>query len=292
MEWTKGTLSWKWGRTLYLSVVFTWDLPEARRMAQLHNGPVRAGGPAVELLPDYLADVADTETMLEMSALPLHNPFATRTSVGCPRSCEFCINRDKDIIFLPGFRVAPIVCDDNFCATSVEHQEAAVDRLKCLPFVDFNQGLDARLFKDGLAAHLATLPHVRLRFAWDTPDQERRVSDATNMAQDFGLKDIRCYVLVGYPSADDTPEYARYRCETLKSWGINMPNVQRFQPVRVDAAHGIEERHLLSKDSYVAPAWTDYELHRFCRYWNRQAWLGGVPYDDYVPTIKPASLFQ
>ena len=61
------------------------------------------------------------------------------------------------------------------------------------------------------------------------------------------------------------------------------PNVQRFQPVRIDPAHGIEERHLLAKNSYVAPAWSPRELLRFCRYWNRQAWLGGVPYGEFRP---------
>jgi len=232
MTWTKGTLSWRWGRTLYLSVVFTWHLPQARALAKAHKGPVRAGGPAVELLPGYLAGVADVETPLEMDALPLHNPFATRTSQGCPRRCEFCINRDNALHLLPDFRPAPLACDDNFLATPWAHQERTIERLAALPFVDFNQGLDARLFTDDTAELFVNLPHVRLRFSWDTPSQEQPVRDAIAEARDAGLHDIRCYVLVGYPAAYDTPEYARHRCETLKGLGVEKPNVQRFQPVR------------------------------------------------------------
>jgi len=286
MNWHKDILSWQWDRTLYLSVVFTWDLPRARHMAHCHKGPVRAGGPAVSLLPAYLADVADVDTPLEMEALPLHNPFATRTSDGCPRTCAFCINRDRPLNLLGDFRPAPLVCDDNFLATPLAHQERAIERLASLPFVDCNQGLDARLFTTDTACLLARLRHVRLRFAWDIPAQETDVRRAVTIARDAGHSDIRCYVLVGFPAAYDTPEYALYRCETLREMGVTLPNVQRFQPVRVDAAHGIKQNHLLRKNSYVAPAWTDHELRRQTRYWNRQAWLGGVPFANYQPPAE------
>lgn len=54
MGWAKDVTSWRLGHTLYLSVPFTWLLPQARKLALAHRrkGPVLAGGPAVRLLPD------------------------------------------------------------------------------------------------------------------------------------------------------------------------------------------------------------------------------------------------
>lgn len=287
MKWNKGILQWRWAGTLYLSVPFTWQLPSAREVAAEYRHrakhPVRAGGPAVELLPDYLAGVADTTTPLEIGALQLHNPFACRTSQGCPYRCAWCINRDRPLELLPKFEPRPLVCDDNFLACPWPHIERAMEKLGRLPFVDFNQGLDASLFSEGVAALMAQLRQVRIRFAWDRPAQEKGVRLSIRWARAYDLADIRCYVMIGYPrryAGYDTPEYARYRCETLRQLGV-LPNVQRFQPVRVDPAHGIEMQHLLRKNSYIAPAWTGHELGRFARYWNRQVWFRKVPYDEF-----------
>lgn len=43
--WSKAIRSWRVGRTLYLSIPFTWLVAEAAEIAREHNGPVVAGGP-------------------------------------------------------------------------------------------------------------------------------------------------------------------------------------------------------------------------------------------------------
>jgi len=78
------------GRALYVSVPFTWLLPEARRIAAAHSGPVYAGGPAVDLMPDVLADVATLDEPCPVPPLAMHNPLATFTTRGCPNHCRFC----------------------------------------------------------------------------------------------------------------------------------------------------------------------------------------------------------
>lgn len=289
MKWHDGILSWQWGGTLYLSVPFTWLLPEARARAAEHRRRakhrVRAGGPAIELMPGYMADVADVRTALELPALSLHNPFACRTSRGCDRRCSWCINAERPLELLPDFEPRPLVCDDNLLGCPWPHVERAVEKLARLPYVDFNQGLDARLFTREAAELLRHLPRVKVRFGWDTAGQEPAVLAAIAQARAAGLTDLSCYVLVGYPAGHDTPEYARYRCETLRDAGV-LPYVQRFQPVRLMPAQGIELAHLLEKDSYVAPAWTGHELHRFARYWNRQVRLKKVPYEEFYPDLQ------
>lgn len=47
---------------------------------------MRAGGPAVSLMPEMLADVAELGG--EVDALPRHNPMATFTTRGCVRQDE------------------------------------------------------------------------------------------------------------------------------------------------------------------------------------------------------------
>ena len=281
MNWTKGILQWRWNRVLYLSVVFTWDLPKAREIAAAYPRRVVAGGPACELVPDYMAEVAGTG-QLPMSALGLHNSFACRTSRGCPRHCQFCINRHRPLELLPDFEARPLVCDDNLLACPWPHIERAIEKLACLPYVDFNQGLDARLFTEDVAVLLAELQHVKVRFAWDTPEQEKPVRQAIALCREHGLTDVSCYVLIGYPNTCDTPDYSEYRCMELRELGVRQ-NVQRFQPVRQVPLAGIELEHLLKKNSYVADWWTEGELRRHMKYWNRQAWLGGVKFDEFRP---------
>jgi len=239
--WPKRAIDWIENGTALVSVPFTWELPQAySRCAFLREQgyKVRAGGPAVNLMPDYLVDVAEIGG--EVDALKHHNPDATFTSRGCIRKCGFCA-----VPKIEGDLVEP------------------------LGGVDFNQGLDARLLTDYHAARLAGLALVAVRLAWDHVGLESTVMTAIERLERVGFlkRQIRVYVLIGY---DDTPEDALYRFETLKAWGI-WPNPQRYNPL--DA---------LKRDSYVAPNWTHRELKRMMRYWGRQAWLGGISYEEYI----------
>jgi hypothetical protein len=89
--WPKKTISWREDETIYVSVPFTWELPHAFTLCLFWKEfgyMVRAGGPAVSLLPDYLAKVAELGG--EVNALERHNSLATVTSRGCIRQCPFC----------------------------------------------------------------------------------------------------------------------------------------------------------------------------------------------------------
>ena len=277
-DWPKSIVDWTEGDTAFVSVPFTWLLPEAwSQCVALRQGHkrVRAGGPAVSLsigsaaLPD-MSQVAEVGE--EVAALPHHNPNATFTSRGCIRKCSFCAvpKIEGDLRELTAWDPRPLVCDNNLLACSRSHFDKVIDRLKPVPGIDFNQGLDARLLTDYHVGRIRELDLECVRFAWDDIASENAVHDAIFRCIDAGIpkNKIRCYVLVG--TDYDTPDDARCRCETLKAAGIVKPNVQRYQPLDT-----------LSKDSFVGRYWTKKELGRFCRYWNRQAWLGGVDYDDY-----------
>jgi hypothetical protein len=82
--WSSKFVDWFVGDTAHLSVVFSWDMLEAYSFCVWYKSlgfRVKAGGPAVELNPTYLSDVAEVVPGLAYpDAITKHNPDATFTS--------------------------------------------------------------------------------------------------------------------------------------------------------------------------------------------------------------------
>lgn len=277
-QWRKDIASWKFGKQLYLSIPFTWLLPEAVEMAKSHKGKVFAGGPAVDLMPEIIKPYADTETPCIIQPLMMHNPLATFTTRGCPNRCGYCAVPKIEGGFreLDDYPIRPVVCDNNLLESSKKHFDRLIDQLKKFPYVDFNQGLDARKFNKHHAERIAELKSVKVRFAFDHIGMEQKVFDAIQLARSEGLKNFGVYVLFGFK---DTPEDALYRLNAVYSNGI-MPYPMRYQPL--DA---------LQKNSYVADGWTVKELRHIHRYYSRLAYLEHVPFDEYKNNRRQMSLF-
>jgi hypothetical protein len=266
-----GLVEWQEGNTAYLSVVFSWNKPEAyqRAMWQKAMGKtVKVGGPAVRIDPDYFGPLADLGDYPD--AVALHNPDATFTSRGCPRQCPFCAvpKTEGSLIELDDWPVRPIICDNNLLACSKVHFDRVIDCLKPLKGVDFNQGLDARFLTAHHANRLTELDLRFVRLAWDNVGMERQFRDAWRQLTRAGIpaRKVRVYVLIGY---NDTPEDALYRLESVRALGTR-PNPMRYHPL--DA---------IQRNSYVGPNWTDAELKRYMRYWSRLAWLEHIPFSEY-----------
>lgn len=263
-----GFVSWTEGNDAYLSVVFSWGLPPAYQQAIFHKSQgmiVYAGGPAVTHNMDYLSDVAVCGGDMP-DTIARHNPHATFTSRGCVRRCEFCLvpKIEGDLKELDDWLARPVVCDNNFLACSKAHFDKAVDRLKPLRGVDFNQGLDTRLLTDHHASRLAELDLSCLRLAWDNTNDEKYFMSAfeTLLKAGFPPRFMRVYMLVGF---NDTLEDAVYRFRTiagLQAW----PYIMRYQPL--DA---------LQKDRFLGDGWTKAQMRRIREY----SW--SFRYCNYVP---------
>jgi hypothetical protein len=144
MSWSGGLAEWIEGDTAFISVAFSWKLPQAYQRAVwlgAQGYKVRAGGPAATgRMKNYLGLVADTYGSAD--ALVHHNPLATKASRGCPVGCWFCIVpriEGKSFTLLPDFTPRPILCDNNLSALPVEYQDFIIDkyqrsgcRLRCL----------------------------------------------------------------------------------------------------------------------------------------------------------------
>ncbi len=275
-NWLKDIAQWKIGKTLYLSVVFSWDIPKAIELAKNHKGKVIFGGPAAIIAREQLSPIGPVKySFPRLEPILFHNPLATFTSRGCPNRCKFCPVSDIEPGFseIHTFRPAPVVCDNNFLATSEQHQGRVVQCLMDFDLVDFNQGLDVRLFNKKAADRLSRIK-LHARFAFDHIGLESKVADAVALCKKRTTKKISVYVLVGY---DDTPEDALYRLEKVREWGA-LPNPMRYQPLDTT-----------KRNAYCSPAWTDRELKRVCRYYSRLNYWGAIPFSEFQ--LEPESLF-
>jgi hypothetical protein len=141
--------------------------------------------------------------------------------------------------------------------------------LKPLVGVDFNQGLNARRLRPWHIARLKDLDKPMIRLAWDRLNDEKVVVEAVNSIVSAGLakSGITIYVLIGF---EDTPDDALYRLTTIRDVLKVTPFPMRYQPLNA-----------LKMNAYVAPGWTDKQLHQYTRYWTRQRFLRQIPFADY-----------
>lgn len=278
MAWSKSIIHWSDNGRVFISVVFTWHLPLAKTLASWYKqagASVYIGGPAVDLMPDYMNVMAD-QVGGEFYPAPLtkHNADATFTSRGCIHQCSFCAvpRIEGELRELPSWQPAPIICDNNLLATSQSHFDQVIDRVRCFRSVDFNQGLDARLMNSHHIDRLKELKLPRIRLSFDHIGMESRVMTTldTLLAAGFPKSRITCFVLFGF---NDQPDDAIYRVMLLKAKGIR-PFPQRYQ--------AIEGEKALRKNAWVGVNWTHREMQKFQRYWSRQNWFSKVPYDEFI----------
>jgi len=264
-NWKKGIATWIVHRTLYISVPFTWLMPEAERLREAwleknRRNKALIGGPGT-MQP---SECPGFEPLL------FHNPCATFTTRGCVNNCKFCAvpKLEPEFIELPTWRPAPLICDNNLLASSFKHIERVIESCKHFDLVDFNQGLEAKRFTPEIADLFGTI-RCKIRFAFDHWGEETEVHDAIKLCRERTTTNITVYCLIGF---NDTPEDARARLELIHSWKAETAPM-RYQP--------IDGEYSLRKNSYVAPGWTEAELQRMTRYYFRQSAFRHIPYEEF-----------
>jgi hypothetical protein len=274
--WAKGVVSWKAGGTLYLSVPFTWLIPEAQRMAAAHKGKVVAGGPAVQLMG---APWAETPAATPYDVLAMHNPLATFTTRGCPNKCSFCAvpKLEGDFRELDEWRPNPVLCDNNLLAASRKHFSKVIDSVVPFGWVDFNQAIDARLFTRWHADEIRRVKHPIVRFSYDHSYLAPEIERAVQTCKDAKLPKPMIFALIGF---HDTPGDAHNRLKHIVDLKCE-PFPMRYQPL--DA---------LEKDAYVKDGWTARELSKTRRYYSRLRYFRAVPFDEFEHWREDQPLFD
>lgn len=199
---------------IHVSVVFTYDLPKAERVAEAwrHIGvPVKIGGPALddpggEFVPGrYL------------------KPGYVITSRGCPNRCWFCMaaKREGDIRELPiteGWNVL----DNNLLACSDDHIFKVFEMLsRQSEKAIFTGGLEAERMTQKLACRIALLKPRSVYFAYDAPNDLGPLVEAVRMMREADSRKshwLSCYVLIGHKN--DTLDAAEQRLRFVASLGV------------------------------------------------------------------------
>ena len=185
MNWSGGITEWIEGDTAFISVAFSWKLPDAYQRAVWFKSQglkVRAGGPGTFANQKYLSDVADLGG--EVDALIHHNKDATIASRGCPVGCSFCIvpvMEGKNFTLLPNFTPRPILCDNNISALPVEYQEYIIERYYKfgMQIEDINSGFEPQTFDEDCYHRWKPINKGAWRFAYDETKEEDGVYRVT-----------------------------------------------------------------------------------------------------------------
>jgi hypothetical protein len=218
--------------------------------------------PVSDLIPDYqILSNVDYE----------YGPgdsYFTRVSIGCIRKCKFCAvptlepnfgflqnikdqveeikskyGEKKDLVVLDN----NILALSNICEVIQEIKDLGFKRNakfeRKLRFVDFNQGIDARLITPNIAKELGKINIRPIRLAFDNMAIEDHYRKAIKLLSDQGYKYFTTYVMYNY---QDTPRqfYDRLRIniDLSNKYSIRLTGFpMRFVPI-----HSVQ-RHYISK---------------------------------------------
>lgn len=227
LEWPKKTTYWIDDRVLYASVPFTWELPIVesylKQSSSLWESAV-VGGPAVSLMPNFFDSLQQVSIGVDYpGVLQKINPMATKTTVGCVRSCEFCAvpyieGRFKELDDWPD---NPVLIDNNLFASSIEHFDKVIERLVSHGWADFNQGVDSRLLHKHHAIQIKRIHNPTVRLALDSLSYTDQWECSLQVLRDVGLpkKCIRSYALIAF---DSDPGESWDRCGWIENHGIKV----------------------------------------------------------------------
>jgi hypothetical protein len=262
VSWSNGIAEWVENDTAFISVAFSWKLPEAYQRAVWHksNGlRVRVGGGGAFYHKTYFDGVADYGGRVD--ALVRHNPQATKASEGCPIGCYFCTVphiEGKTFTLLPDFTPRPVLCDNNLSALPDDYQDYIIQKYidAGVPLLDANSGFEPRSFTDETYHRWKKINQGRWRFAFDELDEEDYSRNMADILRSEQAPMKKVYVLIGNEPVDS----CLYRINRVIEWGCE-PHVQPMM-----ALNTLEKKPMIKFD------WTERKLKDMARWANRWLW--------------------
>ena len=230
-------------KKIFITSLFTWDfkyLIESIKFYKrnFNNSEILVGGISASLLLEDIYSVTNIKPHFGIyKEAEYYSPdytlnferklktSITFTSRGCKRKCEFCsVTRLEPEYFVKDDwekdikQEFPLITfwDNNFLY-SPNFEKDCEKLIKLNKKVDFNQGLDSRLYDEEKAKLLAKINLEPIRFAFDDIRYEKQIINAIRLAKKYSNKEIRVYVLYNFT---DTPEEFYYRVNLLNKEGV------------------------------------------------------------------------
>lgn len=230
---------------IYITSLFTWQADIVAETANYYqkmfpDAEVSIGGICATVLDELIkkkTGIAPHKGVIpevekckpDYSLFPDINYSIGYTTRGCPNRCGFCLvpKLEPEFVELSDWykmlnlsKDKIIFWDNNFLAASKEHFTSVMMRLvKYKKLVDFNQGLDARIFNEYHAKFFSKIRIHPLRFAFDGKQEDGYIQNAINLARDYNINDISVYVLFNFI---DTPADFYYRLKELNKLSVNI----------------------------------------------------------------------
>lgn len=157
-----------------------------------------------------------------------------RLTIGCPRNCRFCIVGKKEglhcrkVADLSEFwrEQKNIVLFDSNLLACQDWKELCMQLYESKAWVDFNQGLDARLLTPSKCEVLSSLKMKKIHFAWDNYEDKDMIVPKLKMFANHsklaGTHNAIVYVLVNYNSTLDQDLERIYILRELGFWAYVM----------------------------------------------------------------------
>lgn len=203
---------------IYGACVFTKNAEKAKRIEEMGGCVAGSGtGKAVQL-PDEIEHIYPYYLLYEIRDTAYG--FLTR---GCPRKCPFCIVGRKEgtksqkavktdlTEWWSGEKNIKLL-DPNILACA-EHEELLEQLASSGAWVDFTQGVDARLLTEKNMEIINRIKTKRIHFAWDNPKDEKTKEKLRFFSETSHIKDHRrkcVYVLTNYWSSSEEDLYRIY----------------------------------------------------------------------------------
>jgi len=200
----------------YGAVVFQENKDRALQLVQMG---VVVGGTGI-MMDTVLSP--ETETMYpDYDLYGIKNTAYGFLTRGCPRHCPFCIVGDKEGLksrkvadlsqFWNGQRHIKLL-DPNLLACE-QHEDLLKQLADSGAWVDFTQGLDARILTQRNTELINQLKIKMLHFAWDNPTDKKVKAALLNFRECSTVNDfrkLRVYVLCNYWSTHEEDLYRVY----------------------------------------------------------------------------------
>lgn len=197
---------------VYISVTFTWDIPEAQRLQTLwsqYYKDVKIGGPAFNDAGEEF-----TPGMFLKKGVVI-------TSRGCPNNCPWCFvpkreGKVRELEIKDGY----IIQDNNLFACSEQHIKEVFGMLKRQkkPAI-FSGGIESAYFKPQHRELLDTIKFEELWFACDSQPALKSLKNIVPLLEGIHQQKRRCYVMIGY--GNETLYDAEKRLESVYSLGFD-----------------------------------------------------------------------
>jgi len=228
------TVEWWWGfgqyDRVYMSKVFdetySPDIPEPLNTREIIKGGTGYG--LDNRLPDEVEHICPDYFIYPELTKETAYGFLTR---GCPRGCSFCIVASKE--GRASVKVADLsewwrgqknikLLDPNLLACP-EHMDLLGQLADSGAWVDFTQGLDARLLTEENIKAIGKIKLKEIHFAWDYMAESNTVVRGLRRYATYGKKNRHgkfgsVYVLTNY---DTSMEENLYRIYTLRDMGFD-----------------------------------------------------------------------